>query len=197
MKAKEKASSESKKLLVECAKKLDESEFPKVLSAGAILLIDRLTKDGYLEVANFSKGHELQPNTVPKNFYSRRYLMMAAENFGRKHQQFAKWLSGRDLKVIANFGCPSIEKKSVYAAKRLRAFLRIQEEIVCRGCKFKDSCMYANNKVGRVNKVIMEDAMRLFTIYTSDSVPPQLVIPDEVNSAVSKLVIEAVNLCEP
>jgi hypothetical protein len=41
-----------------------------------------------------------------------------------------RWLSGSDLKKIALFGCPSLEKKNVFAAKRLRKFFEIQENTV-------------------------------------------------------------------
>jgi hypothetical protein len=39
-------------------------------------------------------------------------------------------LSGSDLKKIALFGCPSLEKKNVFAAKKLRKFFEIQENTV-------------------------------------------------------------------
>lgn len=41
-----------------------------------------------------------------------------------------RWLSGSDLKKVALFGCPSIAKKTVFSAKRLRTYFRIQEDNV-------------------------------------------------------------------
>lgn len=45
---------------------------------------------------------------------------------------FSRWLSGRDLKKVALFGCRSLAKKSVFGAKRLRKFFEIPEETVSR-----------------------------------------------------------------
>jgi len=45
-----------------------------------------------------------------------------------------------------------------------------------------------------MDKVVLEDVMRLITVYTLDSVPPELVVPDELKSSIGKLVKEAVNL---
>lgn len=41
-----------------------------------------------------------------------------------------RWLSGNDLKKLALFGCPTIERRTVFASKRLRAFFNIQEDKV-------------------------------------------------------------------
>lgn len=41
-----------------------------------------------------------------------------------------RWLSGSDLKNVALFGCPSVAKKTVFSAKRLRTYFRIQEDNV-------------------------------------------------------------------
>jgi len=41
-----------------------------------------------------------------------------------------RWLSGSDLKKIVLFGCPSLEKRAVFAAKTLRNFFDIHENNV-------------------------------------------------------------------
>lgn len=41
-----------------------------------------------------------------------------------------RWLSGSDLKKVALFGCPSVERKIVFAAKSLRSFFSIHEDTV-------------------------------------------------------------------
>lgn len=41
-----------------------------------------------------------------------------------------RWLSGSDLKKVALFGCPSLTKKTVFSAKTLRVFFKIQENTV-------------------------------------------------------------------
>lgn len=41
-----------------------------------------------------------------------------------------RWLSGSSLKKVALSGCPCTERKTVFAAKRLRSFFCIQEDVV-------------------------------------------------------------------
>lgn len=41
-----------------------------------------------------------------------------------------RWLSGSDLKKVALFGCPTVERRTVFASKRIRAFFNIQEDKV-------------------------------------------------------------------
>lgn len=158
------------------------------------MLIGRLIEDGYLKDANFAKGEQLEAHQIPHTLYSRHFLKTAAEKFGREHQEIAKWLSGSELKKIALFGCPSTERKSIFAAKRLRAFFRIQEDVVCRGCKLRSSCRFPNKRVSTIDKVVLEDVMRLITVYTLDAVPFQVVIPDELKCSIGALVKEAVSL---
>ena len=62
-------------------------------------------------------------------FYYYQYTALTLLLYSFKY----RWLSGSELKKVALFGCPSIERKSVFAAKRLRAFFRIQEDVVS-GC---------------------------------------------------------------
>ncbi|XP_020270316.1 uncharacterized protein LOC109845480 [Asparagus officinalis] len=175
----------------------EEEESPMELSLEAKMLVCRLMEDGYLKNGTLCRTWEaFDVQKIPTNLCFRNFLKTAAEKFGRDCQEVAKWLSGSDLKKIALFGCPSTERKSVFAAKRLRAFFHIQEEVVCRACTLRTSCKFMNKKVGTMNKVILEDVMRLITVYTLDSVPSQMVIPDEVKFSVSKLVKALLNLTE-
>lgn len=43
---------------------------------------------------------------------------------------FCRWLSGSDLKKVTLLGCPSVERKTVFAAKNLRTFFNIEEDTV-------------------------------------------------------------------
>lgn len=44
---------------------------------------------------------------------------------------FYRYLSKKDMKVIAGCGCPSIDRKVVNSGKRLRAYVGIDEVNVC------------------------------------------------------------------
>ncbi|KAK8940324.1 hypothetical protein KSP40_PGU006569 [Platanthera guangdongensis] len=166
---------------------MKEKEFPKEVSAEAESLLRILCEE---------LGLKLELGQIPVNYPSRHLLKSAAEKLGLRHQEIAKWLSGSDLKKVALFGCPSIERKTVFASKRLRSFFSIQEDVVCRGCKIKASCNFVNQRVNKVDRVILADVMRLLTVLSLDAVPQQVLVPTDVKLSVDKLLKEAVNLSQ-
>uniref|UniRef100_M1BX02 Uncharacterized protein n=1 Tax=Solanum tuberosum TaxID=4113 RepID=M1BX02_SOLTU len=109
-----------------------------------------------------------------------------------------RWLSGSDLKKVALFGCPSIAKKNVLSAKRLRTYFRIQEDNVCSKCALKVSCKFVNQNLrkGDMTNLHLAGVMRVITLYALESVPPQLVIPDEIKASVSRLLMDILRLSQ-
>ncbi|KAF9589444.1 hypothetical protein IFM89_023762 [Coptis chinensis] len=157
------------------------------------LFANRLYEECYLNELNFLRKKEFDLCTLGNRNY-REFLRFAAEKFGRDHQEIAKWLSGRDLKKVALFGCPSVDKKSVFAAKKLRHFFNIQEDIVCRGCKLNSSCKFVNKTAwDKTSNLNLADALRTLTSYSLD-LTLQLAIPNEVKVSISKLLKEVVDL---
>ncbi|KAJ8616559.1 hypothetical protein MRB53_035931 [Persea americana] len=163
------------------------------LSPGMVALMDRLFNEGYLINGNFTKDGKLNLNCISSSF-SQDYLKFAVERFGEDHQENAKWLSGSDLKKVALFGCPSVERKIVFAAKSLRSFFSIHEDTVCQACKLKSSCKFAKQRVVKRKKLMSADALRVLTVYGLGSVPQQLVLTDEIKFSVNKLLKQVVNL---
>lgn len=152
----------------------------------------RLEEGVYLKGVTLSQGTAQQ--TLAAELDSRHLVQCAAEKLGQEHQEIAKWLSGSDLKRVALFGCPSVESKTVFAAKRLRAFFRIEEDVTCRGCRLKTSCKFVNRKVEGQRKVILADAMRVLTLLSLNSVPRHILFPDDLKISVGRLLKEVVNL---
>ncbi|GKV37098.1 hypothetical protein SLEP1_g45164 [Rubroshorea leprosula] len=109
---------------------------------------------------------------------------------------FLRWLSGSNLKEVALFGCPSLAKRSVFAAKRLRKFFKIEEQTVCRRCVLKDSCKLANKDVwgSSVVSLNLSDVMRVILLYALDKASPQLTVPDKIKDSVTYLLKEVVKL---
>ncbi|XVE63361.1 hypothetical protein DITRI_Ditri07aG0014100 [Diplodiscus trichospermus] len=103
----------------------------KDLSQLAEIFVRHLYRKGYFNKANFLEDNKLDFGYFDNN-YGRDFIKSAAYNFGKDHQEIAKWLSGNHLKRVASFGCPSLEKNNVFAAKRLRKCFRIEESTVCR-----------------------------------------------------------------
>ncbi|KAB1671414.1 hypothetical protein [Gossypium barbadense] len=113
----------------------------KGLSQLAEIFIRHLYAKGYFKEASFVEDNKLDFGYF-ENSYGRDVIKFAAYNFGKDHQDIAKWLPGSHLKKVVLFGCASLDKNNVFAAKRLRKFFKIQENTVCSRCMLKDSCEY-------------------------------------------------------
>ncbi|KAL5997757.1 hypothetical protein ACLOJK_008687 [Asimina triloba] len=159
------------------------------LSPEFLSFLDRLHEEGYLKEANFMKGRELNLDGC-SNYYFHGFVKSAAERFGHSHQEIAKYLSGSHLKEVALFGCPTIEKKTVFAAKELRSFFSIEEDIVCRACKLKSSCSFVNQRVQKKGNVQLMGTLRVLTSYTLEAESRPLVISDDMKLSINKLLKE-------
>ncbi|XP_048235566.1 uncharacterized protein LOC8275917 isoform X2 [Ricinus communis] len=138
---------------------------------------------------------ELSPDM---KIYGRDFIKFAVEMFAKDHQEIAKWLSGSDLKKVALFGCPSLAKKNVFSAKRLRKYLEIQEDIVCNKCVLRHSCKFVNQSVWNsdyktLNLVVL---MRVITLYALELAHPDLPVPDEIKGSVRRLLKEILKLSQ-
>lgn len=65
---------------------------------------------------------------------------------------------------------------------------------VCRACKLKSSCKFANQRVVKRRKLMAADALRVLSVYGLGSLPQQLVITDEIQVSINKLLKQVVNL---
>ncbi|KAL5738301.1 hypothetical protein ACOSP7_031062 [Xanthoceras sorbifolium] len=179
-----------------------EEEEPRVfkdLSPDMMLLLSHLYRKGYLKKANFVPDDEKKlVSSCFDDSYSRNFIKFAAERFGKDNQEIAKWLSGSDLKKVALFGCPSLTKKNIFAAKQLRNFFEIQEDTVCGKCALRHSCKFVNQSVwkGGNKNLRLADVMRVITLYALESVHPELQVPDDVKASVSQLLKEVINLSQ-
>ncbi|XP_062015688.1 uncharacterized protein LOC133732209 [Rosa rugosa] len=191
----------------------ERSDVCKELSPEMELVVSYLDKEGYFSNANFLSLYEDRLDfSCFDNSYGRGFIKHAVEKFAKDKQQIAKWLSGSDLKKVALFGCPSLAKKSVFGAKRLRKFFAIPEETVCSKCVLRESCRFVNksvwrgatknlnptNNVGKGNpkNLNLADVMNIITLYALESVPPQLVVPDDLKASVSRLLKEILKLSQ-
>ncbi|CAN4117657.1 unnamed protein product [Withania somnifera] len=159
----------------------------KELSSDVVMFVTHLYNEGYFEDSNFCPGRRKKLDiTCFENSYACDFARCVAE----------QWLSGSDLKKVALFGCPSIAKKTVFSAKRLRSFFRIQEDDVCRKCVLKASCKFVNQNVGKgdMTNLHLAVVMRVIIRYALESVPPQLVIPDEIKVSVNRLLMDILRL---
>ncbi|CAG7896499.1 unnamed protein product [Brassica rapa] len=167
----------------------------KELPLEMVSFVKLLHKKGYLNKANFISGEKLELGSLDEE-YSRTFVKFAAERFGKDYQEIAKWLSGSDLKNIVLFGCPSLEKRAIFAAKTLRKFFDIHENNVCEKCVLKEKCKFPNQSVwdGKSHNLHLSVVMKVITLYPLDLTHPKLQVPQEVQDSVSRLLTEIQNL---
>ncbi|KAF2607464.1 hypothetical protein F2Q68_00046229, partial [Brassica cretica] len=88
---------------------------------------------------------------------------------------FYRYLSKKDMKVIAGCGCPSIDRKVVNSGKRLRAYVGIDEVNVCGSCNLRGKCERAYAQARDEEGARTIDVMRILLTYGLDSISPAVV----------------------
>ncbi|KAI4366038.1 hypothetical protein MLD38_021963 [Melastoma candidum] len=113
----------------------------------------------------------------------------------RSLDRIIRWLSGSDLKTLAMFGCPSVARCTIIAAKSLRSFFDIPENNVGSKCVLKDSCKFVNKSLhdGGSKCLRLPSAMRVVVLYALEWVDP---LPEEIKGCVSRLLRDIVKLSE-
>ncbi|RAL41837.1 hypothetical protein DM860_009019 [Cuscuta australis] len=101
-------------------------------------MIEELVKNGYFP----GDG-----NPFPRNDEPRNQIRTACLKFARDKFDLVRYLSRKDIEMIAEAGCPSIDRKVVNSGKRLRAHLGIDEGNVCSSCTLRGNCERAYVKV--------------------------------------------------
>ncbi|KAF9625284.1 hypothetical protein IFM89_020870 [Coptis chinensis] len=67
-------------------------------------------------------------------------LRNASLTFSRDRFDIFRSLSREHIQTMVECGCPSLFRKAVNSAKRLRAFLKLDEGDVCSACNLRGSC---------------------------------------------------------
>jgi len=157
-----------------------------------VQFLENLNDKGYLSKAlNFKEGPiDLRDCSMER---MGRYIRFAAQIFAKDHSEISKLLSGSDMRKVALFGCPSVENKDVFAAKRLRSFFSIDQGTACRPCNLKDTCSAPFHNVSKVKSSTVEDVVRLLCTFGLNAEKNELSIPDDVKQSVVNLLKELVD----
>ncbi|XVE85472.1 hypothetical protein DITRI_Ditri17bG0093300 [Diplodiscus trichospermus] len=115
-------------------------------------------------------------------------IRTACLNFARDCFSVLRYLSRKDIQVIAGCGCPTRDRKVVNSGKRLRAYVRIDEGSVCSSCNLRGNCERAYVKAREDEGGRTVDVMRILLTYGLDSVTGSV----ENKSCQNKLVKESV-----
>ncbi|KAL8209707.1 hypothetical protein R6Q57_006439 [Mikania cordata] len=177
----------------ECKKSDELMEF-KDISPDMAVFASYLHRKGYFVKANFLPNKKFDGSCFVNN-YGRNFIKFAAEEFAKDHREIYKWLPTGDLKMVAQFGCPSLGRKIVFSAKAMRFCFGIREETVCNKCTLKESCKFANQSVWKKGAKNM-DLTTVMRVITSYGLQTRFEVPDDVRDAVNRLLKEVVRLSE-
>ncbi|XP_057960671.1 uncharacterized protein LOC131152812 isoform X2 [Malania oleifera] len=95
-------------------------------------------------------------------------IRTACLNFARDRFDLIRFISRKDISVVVESGCPSIDRKVVNSAKRLRGYLGIDERNVCSSCMLRGNCDRAYVKAHEAEGARTVDAMRILLTYGLD-----------------------------
>ncbi|KAB2054965.1 hypothetical protein ES319_A11G003200v1 [Gossypium barbadense] len=100
-----------------------------------VTFIDRLKSKGYFVEANNTVTSDAGNDYKDMNF-----VKDACISFARDRFDLFKLLSTDDIETVVGSGCPNVLRKSVNSAKRLRAYVHLDEGDVCGACNLRGSC---------------------------------------------------------
>lgn len=138
-----------------------------------IEFVDRLVEGEYLSPRRANEGEANDDDDVVDEVHSGnaedvrvlKGLRSACKRFGRERFDIIRSLSRRDIQIIVGSGCPSLDGKVVTSAKRLRAFIYLDEGDVCSSCSLRASCerAYIIPRRGDIARTV--DVMRILLTY--------------------------------
>ncbi|PWA85673.1 Zinc finger, RanBP2-type [Artemisia annua] len=120
----------------------------------------------------------------------------ACLNFARDRPYLLRYFAGRDVEMVAGFGCPSVYRKVVNSGKRLRAYVGIDEGNVCSSCTLRGNCERAYVKAHEDQSGRTVDVMRFVLTYSLDHVTgsedSEPMINKKVEEAIRSLIKDMV-----
>ncbi|KAI4367340.1 hypothetical protein MLD38_023088 [Melastoma candidum] len=128
-----------------------------------IELLQVLSKEGY-----FGEDTDFLFHKKELGFKEYNVIRSACLNFSRDRHGIIRYLSREDVRVIAECGCPNIDRKVVNSGKRLRKSMDMDEENVCGSCNLRGNCERAFVKPREDEDGRTVDVMRVLLSYALD-----------------------------
>ncbi|CAL1382674.1 unnamed protein product [Linum trigynum] len=97
-------------------------------------------------------------------------IRTACLNFARDQFGLIRFFSRKDIQIITGFGCPSLDRKVINSAKRLRAHVGVNEGNVCSSCNLRGDCERAYVKAREDEGGRTVDVMRILLTHGLDFV---------------------------
>lgn len=149
--------------------------------------MDCLVKRGYLDRSSASGNASKDSNNI----------RTACLNFAREHSDLIRQFSKREIQIVVGSGCPSLDRKVVNSAKRLRSHVGIDEREVCSSCNLRGSCDRAYTKARENEGGRTVDVVRILLTYglnvVTGTIDNQACMTKVIKESVRKLLTEVVD----
>ncbi|KAF3320549.1 zinc finger protein VAR3 [Carex littledalei] len=126
------------------------------------------------------------------------HVRTACLQFARDRPGLIRYLSRKEICMVAGCGCPSVDRKVVNSGKRLRAHVGIDEGDVCSRCSLRGRCERAYVKARKEEYGRTVDVMRILLTYGLDAtnglVQNQSCLNKPIKESVKKLMGDIVEL---
>lgn len=157
-----------------------------------VQFLEHLNARGYLSKAvNFPGGPLDLRGLSTEELYA--FVKFAAVNFANDHPEIPKLLSGKDIRNVVLFGCPSVEIKVVLAAKRLRSFFSIKEDTAGVPINQENTSNAPSVKVSKEKSLELVDLVRLLCAFGLNAEKNEVSVPDEIKQSVVNLLKELID----
>ncbi|GAB2219923.1 hypothetical protein Drorol1_Dr00007563 [Drosera rotundifolia] len=140
-----------------------------------IAFVDGLKSKGYTIESKATSnttgsGEGEEEGEVGSEVYTdMKFLKDGCLNFARDRLHIFKSLSTDNIQEVVKNGCPNLLRKNVNSAKRLRAYVKLNEAEVCGACILRGSCDRAYLVLNESEAVAgTVDIMRILLTYAVD-----------------------------
>ncbi|XP_015581660.2 zinc finger protein VAR3, chloroplastic [Ricinus communis] len=164
-----------------------------------VSFIDRLKSKGYF--GNTSSTDTTTTNiandAIESVYKDTNQLKDPCLSFARDRYDLLKLLSVDDIETVVKNGCPSLLRKVVNSAKRLRAYTRLDEGDVCSACNLRGSCdrayvllkdNEADARTVDIVRILLSYALDPLVISEEEKPPGRAVVEASVRKLVSDLI---------
>ncbi|XP_072991781.1 zinc finger protein VAR3, chloroplastic-like [Typha latifolia] len=123
----------------------------------------------------------------------------ACLKFARERFDILRSLPKSDIQSVVECGCPNLFRKAVNSAKRLRAFLQLDEGDVCSACNLRGSCDKAYVVAKEDEGARTVDLVRILMTYAVNPVSlsgGESSVKENVQESARKLLSELIKLSD-
>ncbi|PKA62186.1 Zinc finger protein VAR3, chloroplastic [Apostasia shenzhenica] len=172
------------------------------------LFVEKIRTKGYFEVSSSHVADDGEGTTAANPLIGGgkgatmdlNKLKNACLKFARDRFDILRHLPKEDIRAVVDCGCPNLLRKAVNSAKRLRAFLRLDEAEVCSACNLRESCDRAYLVLHEEGGARTVDLMRILLNYAVNPIAllgeenPPVKVP--VQESARKLLSEFIKLSD-